>query len=162
MIICTCTAHNTINVILTVDLACLPRPQYSDNMSGMYHILLQKMQSKTFDCHAGYNEAPEYQTAKPAMPGSYYSVHYGPIWHSFSSSSTSLGARAQPNDFSSTQTRSGAGWSALTKGTREMELCLGSSITPLQTQLLTACLVTRGKGIGSLHEGITDEIKMGI
>ena len=28
--------------------------------------------------------------------------------------------------------------------------------------LLTACLVTRGKGIGSLHEGIDDEIKMGI
>jgi hypothetical protein len=27
---------------------------------------------------------------------------------------------------------------------------------------LTACLVTRGKRIGSLHEGIDDEIKMGI
>ena len=36
-----------------------------------------------------------------------------------------------------------------------------ASYTP-STHNLTACLITRGKGIGSLHEGIDVKIKMGI
>ena len=69
----------------------------------------------------------------------------GPVWHNSSSSFTPSGAGAQPNSFGSTKTGSGAGWSSLTKWTRVVELSLGSSTTPLQTQLLELNL-----GVGAI------------
>nr|AAM74249.1 Putative retroelement [Oryza sativa Japonica Group] len=75
---------------------------------------ITKLKFSTTDLAMGlFGTAPA--PAPPLLELELSQTVLGPVWHSSSSSSSPLGAGAQPNNFSSTKTGSGAGWSSLTK-----------------------------------------------